>query len=84
MDSTSPEALPTHADELDCLRLQNAKLKADAAVRAAQDAAAAANEAVAKFEALLADAEKKYAFSDATGDVINLETHEILRKSHGD
>jgi hypothetical protein len=68
---------PTHADELDCLRLQNAMLKRDAAIRAANDAAEAANAAIQALTEVFAGIKPKYGLGDA--DEINLETHEIKR-----
>jgi hypothetical protein len=64
--------LPTHADEVDALRLQVAKLKME---RLQEQCAAAVNE----FARLLNDAEKKYDFSNAKQEVINLDTREIMR-----
>lgn len=68
---------PTHAEELDCLRLQNAMLKKDAAIRVAQDAADAANKSIKALDELGAEMKSKYALADA--DTIDTDTHEIKR-----
>ncbi len=74
MNKKEPAPLPTHADELDCLRLQVAKMKME---RLQEQCSAA----VSDFAKLLNAAEKKYGFSNAKQEGINLDTREILRAS---
>jgi hypothetical protein len=71
------KALPTHADEIDCLRLYKA-------LAAANEAKQASLIAAAQFGQLLAAAEKKYGFVHVDGEGINLDTREISRKPRGD
>jgi len=80
---SEPQDLPTHADEIDVLRLYNAKLLMGAAIRAAHEAAANAEKARLKFLDLVAAAEKKYQFSDAAGEAIDVETFAINRVKRG-
>jgi len=63
--------LPTHADEVDTLRLQVAKLKME---RLQEQCAAAVNE----YAGLLNAAEKKYGFKHPA-EGINFDTREISR-----
>lgn len=68
MDDT--KTLPTHVEEIDGLRLQNAMLKKNEAVRVA-------NEAIAAWEKARTAAWEKYHLNEA--DAINLDTFEIKR-----
>lgn len=67
-----PKTLPTHADELDVLRLHNALLQMNAVKRQAL-------EAEAQFAQLLAAAERKYHFQHPD-EGIDLATRAITRK----
>lgn len=69
-----PKPLPTHADEIDVLRLHNAVLKA----AEASNAALAANAVVGE---LIAAAERKYRFVHTDGEGIDFNTRAITRKS---
>jgi hypothetical protein len=71
------KALPTHADELDCLRLHKALVQANEAKQASLAAAS-------QFALLLAAAEKKYGFVHVDGEGIDLDTRVISRKPRGD
>jgi hypothetical protein len=64
--------LPTHADEVDALRLQVAAMKIDGAKKALLDAEIA-------FGQLLAAAEKKYKFEHAKGEGIDFATRQVTR-----
>jgi hypothetical protein len=64
--------LPTHAEEVDVLRLQMAQMK----FQQLQEQCAAAGRDLA---ALMNAAEKKYGYSAAKGDVIKFDTFEIVR-----
>lgn len=64
--------LPTHADELDVLRLHNAALKLSEAQNAALMAHAA-------FAQALTDCERKYKFEHVKGEGIDYGTRQIHR-----
>lgn len=71
--------LPTHVEELDAMRLQIAKLRSEAAIRAAHDAAEVANKALETIAELYVELKEKYAIGDGADEGINLETLEIKR-----
>jgi hypothetical protein len=68
---------PTHADELDCLRLHNAALKLAEAKNIALMAETA-------FAHALAACERKYDFEHNRGEGIDFSTGAINRVKHGD
>lgn len=74
---SAPAPLPTHADEVDVLRLHNAALKM-------QDVQAKALAAEVEYAQQLAACERKYQFAHVKGEGINFATRQITRvKSDG-